>query len=215
MATFNGSGGGVVAAPNLNVTHEYTIVATIPEIQIGHAIIGPITTDYFSTNPNPPSTSQGNKWAIYYDGVGVGGFQANVAAGIGFNDGNLIAFGSFLPGEFTTVFTATGNTSGIGSTTLNGAVAWFAPTFFQLPDIMAIRMEGTVNYPPLDSTTVNFFDGNFGFAQTGVNSNDILLKVDASSKFSVPDSVPEPSTFILLGLGLFGVAAMRRRRMKK
>lgn len=221
LTGLTGPTGNEIATPNLNITHEYTFVAVVPEVVVFTAP-APFFTTYFNTDATLPAGSLGNKWAIYYDGIGVGGVQADVPSGTGFNDGWQIATGYWVPAPiYTTLYSPSGipiGSSGIGSFILEGIVDWFDTSFFG-PDVVTgqsifdIRFEGTTNFPPLDSTTVSFFDGNDGYnIFNTIGSDDILFKVDASNKFSV---VPEPSTFILLGgglLGLVGLGAARRKR---
>jgi hypothetical protein len=191
-----------VAFPGLDTqSFEYTVVAMLPEtvtnvIPLG----GGLTTAVLTTQP-------GGIFAIYNQAVA----DANVLAGTGFNNGDLVVSGTINAGELT-IFTgnATAGT-GIGSTILNGLVNFVDPAFFDPAlAIIDFRFEGTVNRPPLDSETNSFFDGNDGFAVTAVNIAD-TYKVDGSSKFSV---VPEPSTILLMGAGLLGVAGFARRKMR-
>lgn len=191
--------GQSVSFPGLNTAFEYTVVAQLPETVISStALGGGLFNQIFRSNA-------GGTFAIYNQAAP----NAVVATGKGFNDGTLVAKGSISANQLTS-FTGT-TTSGLGSTILEGLVTFANPLFLDPAlSIVDFRFEGTVNLPPLDSTTTSFFDGNDGFAVTPVGSNT-LFKVDGSSKFSV---VPEPSTVLLMGVGLLGVAGFARRRMK-
>lgn len=213
LTGFTGPGGAAVTPPaGLNTSYEFTFVAQIPEIQVNAVSpVFPRTAAFATTAPG--------QWAMYYDDAAQGGQQAAVIPGTGFNDGTLIASGHFLVGEVTSAFTALSPTGGTGSFIVHGFVDDYNAAYFSLDTatglpIFDLRLEGTINVPPLDSETVSFFDGNDGFAVTPVNLlEDILFKADASHKFSV--QVPEPSSFILMGLGLLGAAGVARRRIKK
>lgn len=191
--------GNPIAFPGLTSTFEYTAVAAITEKVISF------------TNPVPGvfsvifSTIGGN-WAILNDAPA----DSDVPSGFGFDNGTVAAFGT-IGSDQLTFFSAVGNT-GIGSTILEGLVTYADPLFLDPAAILFdFRFEGTLNYPPLDSTTVGFFIGpGNGFDYT-VQANDLLLKVDGSSKFSVP----EPSTILLLGIGLLGLGGLSRKRIRK
>lgn len=195
--------GNPVAFPGLNTSFEYTVVAKLPETII--SVTEP-TPGVFST---VIKTNPGGEFAIYNQMPN----DSNVPTGTGFNNGTRVVMGTINPGQITT-FTSTSFSplTGIGSTILEGLVTSIDPLFFNPAiTIFDFRFEGTVNAPPLDSTTASFFDGNDGFAVTPVTADGTLVKTDGSSKFSV---VPEPSTFLLLGIGLLGVAGYTRKKMQ-
>lgn len=200
--------GQPVTFPGLATNFEYTVVAKFPEIVTNFVPLGgPASIASFST-------LAGGSFAIYYDSVP----NANVANGTGFDNGILVASGSILPGQLTTFtasVTTTGALQGIGSTILEGLVNYVDPLYIDPSTnfIFDFRFEGTLNYPPLDSTTAGFFiGGNAAWADYPVAANDVPFKVDGSSKFSV---VPEPSTMLLLGVGLLGIAGYTRKRIQK
>jgi hypothetical protein len=189
--------GQPIAFPGLNTTFEYTVAAIIPEtgrlIDLGGGLIQGVFT-----------TQLGGIWAIFNDEPD----DAVVASGDGFVDGTLVASGTINPGQISTFLANTNTGDGIGSAILEGLVDFADPAFLDIASIILdFRFEGTLNYPPLDSTTTCFFCPG-GYV---IQPNDLPLKVDGSSKFSVP----EPSTLLLLGSGLLGLGAYARRRIKK
>lgn len=192
-------GGAPVSFPGLNTAFEYTVAAIVPETGSVLPLGGGLFQGIFTTQP-------GGFWAMFAHNVP----DANVGAGTGFTNGDVVAFGSINPGQISTFLANTNTGDGIGSAILEGLVDFANPDYLQVASIIFdFRFEGTLNYPPLDSTTICFFCPG-GIAVTDA---DLLLKVDGSSKFST--AVPEPSTLLLLGSGLLGLGGYARRRMKK
>lgn len=176
LAALNDPLGEVVAFDGLGTAFEYTLVAKIPETVAGfvEVIPGVLSTAYFKTLEN-------GYFKIYYDDSP----NADVELGLGFEDGLLVAEGTIDANQFSS-FTYNGDSGiGNGSTILVGSVTSVLPPFFvPANNIFEFRFEGTLNYPPLDSTTAGFFDG------TEVDlSKDLLLKVDASNKFYSKEEV--------------------------
>lgn len=204
--------GQSVAFPGLNDTFEYTLVASFTErvrnlVDLG----GGITLAVFET------TGEGS-WYLLHDFAA----NSNTLAGTGFQDGTIVAEGGWLTDQLST-FTATiPGVSGIGSYQLEGIRGFGTvvdPNFLDptlLPNgeqlIFDIRFEGTINFPALDSTTTTFFGGPGPYDAYTVTAADLVFKVDSSSRFSV---IPEPSTVILLGLGLLGLAGYSRKKFRK
>ncbi|MDO3379690.1 flocculation-associated PEP-CTERM protein PepA [Geoalkalibacter halelectricus] len=202
--------GQAVDFPNLNSTFEYTFVAVVPERVVEVSADGRTAI---------LETLAGGSWYMFWDAPP----NSVTETGFGFQDGTLVAEGTWLAG-YETIFRASADfTSGIGGFVIEGLRGagtivnpdFLDPTLYGPNDdqlIFDIRLEGQTNIPALDSTTTTFFAGDGPLAAYTVTANDLLFKVDASSKFSV---IPEPSTVILLGLGLLGLAGYSRKKLRK
>lgn len=175
------TGGQSVVPPGNNSTYEFTFVAKFPEIV---AAFDPIT------NTVAFQTVAGGTFYIYADASP----NANVTTGSGFDDGILVARGTIDPDQFST-FTALSTASGTGAYIVTGKVDWVDPAYFIPSAIAGIRIEGTINYPPLDSFTDTYFAGRAGegnLTTYTVQGNDLRFKVDASSKFVTAPPPPGP-----------------------
>lgn len=205
-----------VNTPNLNNTYEFTVTANIWENAIGLGGLSAV----FLLQPDPT-----NLVNVYYDNSP----DANVAAGTGFADGTLAlqATPVFLLGNFTQLDT-NGNgvldnqDIGSGGSDILSVITFVDNSIFptlHAGTLFFSHFIGTQNTPPEGVDTAMMWDGTIPdyftplvAGTTPFNTNDLLLKVDGNTHFSVP--VPEPSTMILVGSGLiaFGFSAIRRRK---
>lgn len=62
------------------------------------------------------------------------------------------------------------------------------------------------NGDPIDCTHIN------GASPGELGARDFLFQVDANQSFTVETAIPEPATLALMGIGLLGLGAAKRRR---
>lgn len=183
---------------------EFTIAAKMREV----------VTNISGSTANFNLAPGSNKVAIYFDT----NQNANTATGQGFDDGIMVAL--LTIDSNTSVFSLLGANNGQGSARLHASILeagdFVDPNYFEgvMSLIFGIDFQSSLNFPAETSTTTGFHrngSSNNGdpFGSVDVAQNDILFKVDGSNRFT---RVPEPGTIALMGLGLLGLASLRRRK---
>lgn len=229
--TLNGfSGPGGSPTP-----YEFTTVSRLWENAVG--LGGWVSTFTLAGDPTGVKPNMIEIYADKYDGTPGQGVQANVATGVGFNDGQLALQG--IPVGITSIFNVTDNPgdpvgvgvpdnqdTGTGSAQVIYQVTWFNPAYFTFPwdptnDPVYVMMQydGTLTLPPAGVHTPTMWDGTATNYYTPVvggtspfNTNDLMFKVDGNSHFA---PIPEPATMFLFGSGLVSLAGFARKKLKK
>lgn len=204
---FAGSIGTTSPTPNLRVASPGPAVG-------GYELTTYATLTQTATCQNVGCTSitltlNSGNWQVFFDGTP----DASQAAGTGFLDGTQILAGTFTSGLSS--FTATGaiptpGTLGTGGGFLVGNVMSTNNAFIN-PNLLGTTFQASLQFPGQSSPTFSR-PAAFNGVATGANTaTSFVLQTDTSQDFTVA-AVPEPATLSLVGLGLFAMGMLRRRR---
>lgn len=189
------------------------------------------------TSVTPSTTTSPNGLMSTYAGVTTVTFNGSTALPAGFSGGVVVQSNSL--NQFSTPNGDTSNYYAVGSGPSYTGTATFTPggafTYFglywgsiDLYNSISFSLNGSVvasysgaDFPPSNGNQtspntneyVNFlFNGGSSYDKVTFNTSTANFEMDNVAYGNVATSVPEPASLAVLGLGLAGLAALRRRR---
>lgn len=145
-------------------------------------------------------------WSVYQDASK----NANLQTGAGIADGTKVLGGAFDTG-YSGTFTANTATSGTGTQALLGSVdaspfGLIDPHPASTVAVSTLQL-GSFVTAALPTGFSNGIDGGTNAAFNNTDISQLIMQLDANQRF-----VPEPASMALIGLGMAGLAAVRRRK---
>lgn len=187
ILVFGQSSGSPITATENGAQTQTTLTSTDAPIGITQLQNGAATPAFFDLNVTSTDLAQplGSGAAQHYAGT------FSIFSGIGMTGTN------FLSGSFTDLVFGTGT---------GGALAVGAP-----PDLASFTSDVITSLSTPLAVGLAFTNINPGFAIVGQSIGDFTSNVSGTFSANVV-GVPEPASLALLGVGMLGIAAMKRRR---
>lgn len=209
---FSGPGGSISLTDGADQTFSYSFAP---------AARGPAseTATIAFTNGSADGTNQATDAHVPLSGLGVGPVYDSAPT-----PGSTISFGQFHAGQtgFADLLVSNSSTDA-GPVTLTG-LSLLSASFTGSPDFTLAGFTPTV----IDAGDMLDLKLDFAALGSGLQTASLMLTTDQDAAFGAPGDtftyllsatvlspVPEPGTFILVGVGLGGLLLARKRPLKK